>query len=50
VGRCLRIRRMVPPRPIGDRAAVAQIVGSPASRAVLAEIEAARVARAKTMS
>lgn len=50
VGRCLRIRRMAPPRPIADRAAIGQIVGSPASRAVLAEIEAAREARAKTMS
>jgi beta-N-acetylhexosaminidase len=50
MGRCLRIRRLAPPRPIGDRAAVAQIVGSPASRAILTEIEAAREARAKQMS
>jgi beta-N-acetylhexosaminidase len=50
LGRCLRVRRLAPPRPIGDRAAVSQIVGSPASRAILAEIEAAKVARAKAMS
>jgi beta-N-acetylhexosaminidase len=50
MGRCLRVRRLAPPRPITDRAAVTQIVGSPASRAILAEIEAAREARAKQMS
>jgi beta-N-acetylhexosaminidase len=50
LGRSLRVRRLAPPRPIADRAAVAQIVGSPASRAILAEIEAAREARAKQMS
>ena len=49
-GRCLRVRRMAPPRPIGDRAALAQIIGSPASRAVLDEIKAAQEARARSMS
>ena len=41
-GRCLRIRRLAPPRPIDDGAALREIVGSAASRAVLDEIEAAR--------
>jgi beta-N-acetylhexosaminidase len=49
-GRCLRVRRLAPPRPIGDRAAVGRIVGSASSRAVLDEIEAARVERARAMS
>src|SRR5580704_15890032 len=34
-GRCLRIRRLAPPRPIEDKAALREIVGSAASRAVL---------------
>jgi len=50
VGRCLRVRRLAPPRPITDRAALAQIIGSPASRAILTEIKAAQDARAKAMS
>jgi beta-N-acetylhexosaminidase len=49
-GRCLRVRRLAPPRPIGDRAALDQIVGGAASRGILAEIEAAREAMAKRMS
>jgi beta-N-acetylhexosaminidase len=49
-GRCLRIRRMAPPRPIADRAALAGIVGSAASRSILGEIETAREARAKGMN
>jgi beta-N-acetylhexosaminidase len=49
-GRCLRVRRLAPPRPIGDAQALAQIIGSPASRAILEEIEAARAARARAMS
>jgi beta-N-acetylhexosaminidase len=49
-GRCLRVRRMAPPRPIADRAALAEIIGSPASRAVLDEIKAAEEARARSMS
>jgi beta-N-acetylhexosaminidase len=50
VGRGLRVRRLAPPRPIGDRAALGEIVGGSASRTVLDEIAAAREARAKAMS
>ncbi len=50
VGRCLRVRRLAPPRPIEDRAALREIVGSASSRAILDEIEAAREARAKGMN
>ena len=49
-GRCLRVRRLAPPRPITDRAALDQIIGSATSRAVLAEIDAARQARKQAMS
>jgi beta-N-acetylhexosaminidase len=50
VGRSLRVRRLAPPRPIGDKAALDQIVGSAASRGILAEIEAASEARRRAMS
>jgi beta-N-acetylhexosaminidase len=50
VGRGLRVRRLAPPRPIGDRAALGEIVGGAASRAVLDEIAAAQEARAKAMN
>jgi len=50
VGRSLRVRRLAPPRPVADRAALAAIVGSPASRAVLDEIAAALEARTRAMS
>lgn len=50
VGRGLRVRRLAPPRPLGDRAAVGEIVGGPGSRAVLGEIAAAREMRAKAMN
>ncbi len=50
VGRGLRVRRMAPPRPIGDRAAVGQIVGSAASRAILDEIAGAEDARSREMN
>jgi beta-N-acetylhexosaminidase len=49
-GRCLRVRRMAPPRPIGDRAALAEIIGGAASRGVLDEIRAAQAARVKGMN
>jgi beta-N-acetylhexosaminidase len=49
-GRCLRVRRLAPPRPVGDRAALREIVGSASSRAILDEIEAARAARARGMN
>jgi beta-N-acetylhexosaminidase len=48
-GRCLRVRRLAPPRPVADAQALAQIIGSPASRAILDEIERARAARAQAM-
>ena len=50
LGRCLRIRRMAPPRPITDRAALDPILGGAASKAVLAEIDAAHRARRSAMS
>jgi beta-N-acetylhexosaminidase len=50
VGRSLRVRRLAPPRPIGDRAALDQIVGSAASRGILAEIDAATEKRRRAMS
>lgn len=50
VGRCLRLRRLVPPRPIGSPAALAEIVGGAAGRAVLAEIREAQAALAKGLN
>ncbi len=44
--RCLGLRRRCPPRPVASPAALAEIVGGPASRAVLADIERARAALA----
>ncbi|XXY50408.1 beta-N-acetylhexosaminidase [Sorangium sp. So ce269] len=44
--RCLRLRRACPPRPVSSPAALAEVVGGPASRAVLAEIERAHAALA----
>ena len=41
VERCLRVRRQAPPRPVTDAARLAEIIGSPASRAILDEIAAA---------
>jgi beta-N-acetylhexosaminidase len=49
-GRCIRVRRMAPPRAIGDAAALAQIIGGAASRGILDEIAAAQAARAKAMN
>lgn len=40
--RCLRLRRLCPPRPIADLAALQGIVGGPASQAVLELIAAAQ--------
>ncbi len=48
--RCLKIRRLCPPRPITSKIALEEIVGGAASRAVLAEITAAIAARRKAMS
>jgi beta-N-acetylhexosaminidase len=50
VGRSLRVRRLAPPRPIADRAALAEIVGGAASRGILDEIRAALETRAKGMN
>jgi beta-N-acetylhexosaminidase len=50
VTRCLRIRRLVPPRPITSKIALDHIVGGPKGQAVLAEIQAATAARIKAMS
>jgi beta-N-acetylhexosaminidase len=50
VGRCLRVRRMAPPRAITDRAALGEIIGSAASRGILEEIATAVAARAKGMN
>jgi beta-N-acetylhexosaminidase len=50
VGRSLRVRRLAPPRPITDAAALAEIVGGAASRAILDEIAAAQAARAQGMN
>ena len=48
--RCLKIRRLVPPRPITSKIALEEIVGGPAGRAILAEIAAATAARLQAMS
>jgi beta-N-acetylhexosaminidase len=48
-GRCLRVRRLAPPRPIGDRAALQQILGGAGAR-ILDEIQAARDAMQRRMS
>ena len=48
--RCLRIRRLCPPRPITSKVALDQIVGGPKGRAVLAEIQATTAARLAAMS
>ncbi|WP_437322319.1 beta-N-acetylhexosaminidase [Sorangium sp. So ce394] len=45
-GRCLELRRSCPPRPVASPEALADVVGGPASRAVLADIERAQAARA----
>jgi beta-N-acetylhexosaminidase len=48
--RCLKIRRLVPPRPLTSKIALDEIVGGAPGRAVLAEIAAATAARRKAMS
>ncbi len=48
--RCLRVRRLAPPRGIGDAQALQEIIGGAASRGVLAEIEAARAAKSKGLN
>lgn len=44
--RSLQARRRCPPRPSASAAALAEVVGGPASRAVLEDIDRARAARA----
>jgi len=48
--RCLRLRRLVPPRPIRARAALDEIVGGAEGRAVLDEIAALTERRRKGMN
>lgn len=48
--RCLRVRRLAPPRPITSKAALDEIVGGAASRAVLDEIAARAAERRKGMN
>jgi beta-N-acetylhexosaminidase len=48
--RCLRVRRLCPPRPITAKGALAAIVGGPESRAVEAEIAAAELVRRKVLN
>src|SRR5262245_64056861 len=49
-GRCIRVRRLAPPRGIADARALGEIIGGAASRGILDEIAAAQAARAKTMN
>jgi beta-N-acetylhexosaminidase len=48
--RCLRVRRLAPPRPVTQKAALAEIVGAAPSAAVEREIEEARAAREKALN